>query len=64
MKKNIGMLIVKIIIEILVLSWLIANFIILVSKLINGQVLELVIGGVICVGLVIAYNLLDKEERE
>ena len=64
MKKNIGMLIVKIIIEILVLSWLIANFIILVSKLINGQVLELVIGGVICVGLVIAYNFLDKEERE
>ena len=64
MKKNIGMLIVKIIIDIIVLSWLIANLIILVSKLINGQVLELVIGGVICVGLVIAYNLLDKEERE
>ena len=64
MKKNIVMLIVKIIIEILVLSWLIANFIILVNKLINGQVLELVIGGVICVGLVIVYNLLDKEERE
>ena len=64
MKKNIGMLIVKIIIEIIVLSGLIANLIILVSKLINGQVLELVIGGVICVGLVIAYNLLDKEERE
>ena len=64
MKKNIGMLIVKIIIEILVLSWLIANFIILVNKLINGQVLELVIGSVIGVGLVIAYNLLDKEERE
>ena len=64
MKKNIGMLIVKIIIEIIVLSWLIANFIILVNKLINGQVLELVIGSVICVGLVIAYNLLDKEERE
>ena len=64
MKKNIGMLIVKIIIDIIVLSWLIANLIILVNKLINGQVLELVIGGVICVGLVIAYNLLDKEERE
>ena len=64
MKKNIGMLIVKIIIDIIVLSWLIANLIILVSKLINGQVLELVIGGVICVVLVIAYNLLDKEERE
>ena len=64
MKKNIGMLIVKIIIEILVLSGLIANLIILVNKLINGQVLELVIGGVICVVLVIAYNLLDKEERE
>ena len=64
MKKNIVMLIVKIIIEIIVLSGLIANLIILVSKLINGQVLELVIGGVICVGLVIAYNLLDKEERE
>ena len=64
MKKNIGMLIVKIIIEIIVLSGLIANLIILVSKLINGQVLELVIGGVICVGLVIVYNLLDKEERE
>lgn len=60
MKKNIGI----IIIDIIVLSWLIANLIILVSKLINGQVLELVIGGVICVGLVIAYNLLDKEERE
>ena len=64
MKKNIGMLIVKIIIEIIVLSGLIANLIILVSKLINGQVLELVIGGVICVGLVIVYILLDKEERE
>ena len=64
MKKNIGMLIVKIIIEIIVLSGLIANLIILVSKLINGQVLELVIGGVICVGLVIVYNLLDEEERE
>ena len=64
MKKNIGMLIVKIIIEIIVLSGLIANLIILVSKLINGQVLELVIGGVICVWLVIVYNLLDKEERE
>ena len=64
MKKNIGMLIVKIIIEIIVLSGLIANLIILVNKLINGQVLELVIGGVICVGLVIVYNLLDKEERE
>ena len=64
MKKNIGMLIFKIIIEIIVLSGLIANLIILVSKLINGQVLELVIGGVICVGLVIVYNLLDKEERE
>ena len=64
MKKNIGMLIVKIIIEIIVLSWLIANLIILVSKLINGKILDLVIGGVICVGLVIAYNLLDKEERE
>ena len=64
MKKNIGMLIVNIIIDIIVLSWLIANLIILVNKLINGQVLELVIGGVICVGLVIAYNLLDKEERE
>ena len=64
MKKNIGMLIVKIIIEIIVLSGLIANLIILVSKLINGQVLELVIGGVICVGLVIVYNLLDKEERK
>ena len=64
MKKNIGMLIVNIIIDIIVLSWLIANLIILVNKLINGQVLELVIGGVICVGLVIAHNLLDKEERE
>ena len=58
------MLIVNIIIDIIVLSWLIANLIILVSKLINGQVLELVIGGVICVGIVIARNLLDKEERE
>ena len=63
MKKNIGMLIVNIIIDIIVLSWLIANLIILASKLINGQVLELVIGGIICVGLVIAHNLLDKEEH-
>ena len=64
MKKNIGMLIVKIIIDIIVLSWLIANLIILVNMLTNGKVLELVIGGVICVGLVIVRNLLDKEERE
>ena len=64
MKKNILELIVNIIIDIVVLGWLIANLIILVSMLTNGKVLELVIGGVICVGLVIARNLLDKEERE
>ena len=64
MKKNIVELIVNIIIDIIVLGWLIANLIILVNMLTNGKVLELVIGGVICVGLVIARNLLDKEERE
>ena len=64
MKKNIAALIVKTIIGIIILGCLIANLIILVDKLINGKVLELVIGGVICVGLVIARNLLDKEERE
>ena len=63
MKKNIAALIVKTIIGIIILSCLIANLIILVDKLINGKVLELVIGSVICVGLVIAHNLLDKEER-
>ena len=64
MKKNIAALIVKTIIGIIILGCLIANLIILVDKLINGKVLELVIGSVICVGLVIAHNLLDREARK
>ena len=63
MKKNIAALIVKTIIGIIILGCLIANLIILVDKLINGKVLELVIGSVICVGLVIAHNLLGEEEH-
>ena len=65
MKKNIGMLIVKLIIGVIILSVLIIHFINSANDLINnGQVVELVIGSVIGVGLVIMYNLLDKEERE
>ena len=59
------MLIVKLIIGVIILSVLIIHFINSANDLINnGQVVELVIGSVIGVGLVIAYNLLDKEERE
>ena len=62
---NILMLIVKLIIGVIILSVLIIHFINSANDLINnGQVVELVIGSVIGVGLVIAYNLLDKEERE
>ena len=65
MKKNIAALIVKVIIGIIILSCLIIHFIGSANDLINnGQVVELVIGSVIGVGLVIVYNLLDKEERE
>ena len=65
MKKNIVMLIVKLIIGVIILSVLIIHFINSANDLINnGQVVELVIGSVIGVGLVIAYNLLDKEEHE
>ena len=65
MKKNIVMLIVKLIIGVIILSVLIIHFINSANDLINnGQVVELVIGSVIGVGLVIAYNFLDKEERE
>ena len=63
-KKNIAALIVKTIIGIIILSCLIVNLISLVNQLINGQVVELVIGGVIGVGLAIAYSLLDKEESK
>ena len=64
MKKNIVMLIVKLIIGVIILSVLIIHFINSANDLINnGQAVELVIGSVIGVGLVIAYNLLDKEER-
>ena len=65
MKKNIVMLIVKLIIGVIILSVLIIHFINSANDLINnGQVVELVIGSAIGVGLVIAYNFLDKEERE
>ena len=64
MKKNIAALIVKTIIGIIILGCLIANLISLVNQLINGQILELIIGGVIGVGLAIAYNLLDREARK
>ena len=65
MKKNIIALIIKIIIGIIILSCLIIHFIGSANDLINnGQVVELVIGSVIGVGLVIAYNLLDKETRQ
>ena len=64
MKKNIAALIVKTIIGIIILSCLIVNLINLVSRLINGQVVELIIGSVIGVGLAIAYTLLDKETRQ
>ena len=65
MKKNIIALIIKIIISIIILSCLIIHFIGSANDLINnGQVVELVIGSVIGVGLVIAYNLLDKETRQ
>ena len=64
MKKNIAALIVKTIIGIIILSCLIVNLINLVNQLINGQVVELIIGGVIGVGLAIAYTLLDKETRQ
>ena len=65
MKKNIIALIIKIITGIIILSCLIIHFIGSANDLINnGQVVELVIGSVIGVGLVIAYNLLDKETRQ
>ena len=64
MKKNIAALIVKTIIGIIILSCLIVNLINLVSRLINGQVVELIIGSVIGVGLAIAYTLLDQETRQ
>ena len=65
MKKNIIALIIKIIISIIILSCLIIHFIGSANDLINnGQVVELVMGSVIGVGLVIAYNLLDKETRQ
>ena len=65
MKKNIVALIIKIIIGIIILSCLITHFINSANDLVNNnQVVELVIGSIIGVGLVIARNLLDKEERE
>lgn len=65
MKKTIAMLIVKIIIGVIILSCLIINFINSANDLVNnGQVVELVIGSVIGVGLVITYNLLNKETRQ
>lgn len=63
-EKNIVTLIVKIIVGVIILSCLIISFINSANDLINnGQVMELVIGCVIGVGFVIAYNLLDKEEH-
>lgn len=65
MKKNIAALIVKIIVCVIILSCVIISFINSANNLINnGQVVELVISCVIGVGFAIAYNLLDKEERE
>lgn len=62
MKKTIAMLTVTIIISIIILSCLIINFIKSANDLVNnGQVVELVIGSVIGVGLVITYNLLNKK---
>ena len=64
MKKNIVALIIKIIIGIIILSCLIAHFINSANDLVNNnQVVELVIGSIIGVGLAIAYNLLGKEEH-
>lgn len=58
------MLIAKIIVGVIILSCLIISFINSANDLINnGQVVLLVIGCVIGVGLVVAYNLLDKEEH-
>ena len=65
MKKTIAMLIVKIIIGVIILSCLIINFINSANGLVNnGQVVELVIGSAIGIGLVITYNLLNKETRQ
>lgn len=65
MKKTIAMLIVKIIIGVIILSCLIINFINSANDLVNnGQVVELVIGSAIGIGLVITYNLLNKETRQ
>ena len=65
MKKTIAMLIVKIIIGVIILSCLIINFIKTANDLVNnGQVVELVIGTVIGVGLVITYHLLNKKTRQ
>lgn len=65
MKKTIAMLTVTIIIGIILLSCLIINFIKTANDLVNnGQVVELVIGTVIGVGLVITYHLLNKETRQ
>ena len=65
MKKNIAALIVKVIIGIIILSCLIIHFIGSANDLINnGQILELIIGSVIGIGLAIAYNLLDRETHK
>jgi len=65
MKKTIAMLTVTIIIGIILLSCLIINFIKTANDLVNnGQVVELVIGTVVGVGLVIAYKLLNKKTRQ
>lgn len=65
MKKTIAMLTVTIIIGIILLSCLIINFIKTANDLVNnGQVVELVIGTVIGVGLVITYHLLNKKTRQ
>ena len=65
MKKTIAMLIVKIIIGVIILSCLIINFINSANDFVNnGQVVELVIGSAIGIGLVITYNLLNKETRQ
>lgn len=65
MKKTIAMLTVTIIIGIIILSCLIINFIKTANDLVNnGQVVELVIGTVIGVGLVITYHLLNKKTRQ
>lgn len=65
MKKTIAMLTVTVIIGIIILSCLIINFIKTANDLVNnGQVVELVIGTVVGVGLVITYKLLNKKTRQ